>query len=175
MNTYELTYIIPIKTDGEDVTSIQSKIEAVLIDSKAKKIDINNEFTVVRKKKLCYEINKIQHGYYVTVYFEASSDSLEIISNALKKDENVLRFLIIAVKGEIPQGTVVSKKEVEQQIDDAVENATKAAEENTEDKKKESKKPKINKISKDNKDEKSSQKASLEKIDEKLDEILSDK
>lgn len=187
MNTYELTYIIPIKTEGEDISSIQAKIDDVLVRNGAKKSSVQNEFTSPQKKKLSYEIDKIQCGYYITLYFDADAEAVEKISKELRMDSGILRFLIISVKGEIPQGVVVSKKEVAQQIDDAVENITKEVnreegaefKENPISDKPEPQKAKENGGQESGMEEKKRsaelkqiKKASLENLDEKLNEIL---
>ncbi|MFH1175514.1 MAG: 30S ribosomal protein S6 [bacterium] len=183
MNTYELTYIIPVKNDNEDISAIQSRVEAILVNSGAKKLDIENDFTSSKKKKLGYEIDKFQYGYYTTIYFEASADAISTISKTLKMDGSILRYLIISVKGEIPQGVVVSKKEVEQQVDNFVEKL-KEEEKNIEKEKTvlvEKMEEAGAKAEKEEEQEKNKskkaqpKKASLEELDEKLDEILGDK
>ena len=120
-NTYELTYIIPVTAGESNISSIQSRVESVLIENGCVKKDINNSFTSAQKKKLSYEMDKVQFGYYITIYFDADPATIEKISKILKIDSDILRYLIISVKGDIPQGVVVSKKEVEQQIDNAIE------------------------------------------------------
>lgn len=192
MNTYELTYIVPVKAEGEDIPSIQARIDGVLTKNGAKKSSIQNEFTSPQKKRLSYEIGNIQYGYYATVYFDASAEAIENITKELKMDNGVLRFLIVSVKGEIPQGVVISRKEVEQQLDEVVENITKETEASIQSKAKEEKaletelRPAAlkeeaggkeenieNKKGRRSKEEpKESKKAALEDLDEKLDEIL---
>ena len=120
-NAYELTYIIPATAGESNISSIQSRVEGVLVENGCVKKDINNSFTSAQKKKLSYEMDKVQFGYYITIYFDADPAAIEKISKILKLDSDILRYLIISVKGDIPQGVVVSKKEVEQQIDNAIE------------------------------------------------------
>lgn len=197
MNTYELTYIIPVKAEGDDVAAAQLRVDGILTKNEAKKSSIQNGFTAPQKKRLGYEIGVVQYGYYTTVYFDADAKAMENISKELKADNGILRFLIVSVKGEIPQGVVISKKEVEQQVDEAVENVIKEVEESKnqtghkEEKEAETKpQPELEESGieeekeegvqgkKDKKDRKSKEdakapkKASLEELDEKLDEIL---
>lgn len=120
-NTYELTYIIAAEAGENNISSIQSRVDDILVESKAVKKNIENDYTYPQKKKLNYEIGKSQFGYYITTYFESSAEAIENISKILKLDEDILRFLIISVKGDIPQGVVISKKEAQQQIDDVID------------------------------------------------------
>jgi len=153
-NIYELTYIIPGKVNETDVPSIQSKVDAVLVENGGKSNIAQNVFTVPQKKKMSYEIDDSQFGYYVTVYFSAEPEAIEKISKVLDLNNDILRFLIISIKGEIPQGVVVSKKDTERR-------------DGTEQKQ-------IPEESKEHKKEKTenSHKTSLDNLDKKLDEIL---
>ena len=156
-NKYELTYIIPGKVNDSDVASIQAKVDAVLVENGGKSNIAQNVFTVPQKKKMSYEIDDSQYGYYVTVYFNAESDAIEKISKSLDMNNDILRFLIISVKGEIPQGVVVSKKEPEQRDgttkkDDGIKHEVK------------------NEVKKEKTE--NNHKTSLDNLDKKLDEIL---
>lgn len=125
MNTYELTYIVSAEMGDSNIAAVQPAIEAVLTENGAKKKDLKNDYTTPQKKKLSFEIKKANFGYYTTIYFDAFPEAIKNISNILRLDGKILRFLITSVQGEIPRGAVISKKEVEQQIENAIEDMVK--------------------------------------------------
>jgi len=161
-NIYELTYIIPGKVNESDVASIQSKVDAVLVENGGKSNIAQNVFTVPQKKKMSYEIDDSQYGYYVTVYFSVEPDAIEKISKSLDLNNDILRFLIISVKGEIPQGVVISKKEPERQE----KTIQKRVETGKDEIKNEKEHSQLTNRSENN------HKTSLDNLDKKLDEIL---
>lgn len=166
-NIYELTYIIPGKVNETDVPSIQSKVDAVLVENGGKSNIAQNVFTVPQKKKMSYEIDDSQYGYYVTVYFNAESEAIEKISKSLDNNGDILRFLIISVKGEIPQGVVVSKKDPNHSPDvrhNVIGHEADGKEKDIQEKNNDDK-PKKER-------NENSHKTSLDNLDKKLDEIL---
>ncbi|TRZ78056.1 30S ribosomal protein S6 [bacterium] len=162
-NIYELTYIIPGKVNDTDVPNIQAKVDAILVENGGKSHIAENMFTVPQKKKMSYEIEDSQFGYYVTVYFNAEPEAIEKISKSLDLNNDVLRFLIISIKGEIPQGVVVSKKDPERrEVAEQRQVLPKSKEVKESPENKEVKKEKVE----------NSHKTSLDNLDKKLDEIL---
>ncbi len=51
------------------------------------------------KRTLAYPIKKHETGYYVIAQFEAAPDALPEYERAVKLDDGVLRFLIVANEG----------------------------------------------------------------------------
>jgi small subunit ribosomal protein S6 len=91
MQKYELLYIVPAQYTDEEVSAIQEKIVA-LVEKTDGKI-IRNE--VLGKIKLAYTINKVQHGSYVLVYFDADGSQNAELDRLLRLSDEVLRHTII--------------------------------------------------------------------------------
>ena len=90
MQNYELLYIIPGDKTEEEVKSITEEIKQLLVQHGA---------TVVKqdfwgKRKLAYEIDKIRQGYYDLMAFDAETEKLQALEQALRLHENVLRHQI---------------------------------------------------------------------------------
>lgn len=99
MKKYELTALISPDLSEEEVISIQNKIDSVL--SSNGKI-LNTTFP--EKKDLGTEINKKTKGILLSFSFEADSDKIKIINIKVKKEKNILRFIIISkpIKKDLP-------------------------------------------------------------------------
>ncbi len=169
-NIYELTYIIPGKVNETDVPLIQSKVDAILVENGGRSNIAQNVFTVPQKKKMSYEIDDSQYGYYVTVYFNSEPEAIEKISKRLDNNSDILRFLIISIKGEIPQGVIVSKKDSNHSPDvlhNVAGHEMNGQDEDVQEKKSDGKPKKEKKERNEN-----SHKTSLDNLDKKLDEIL---
>ena len=67
MNKYESVVIINPNVDEEGVKELVKKFtDLINTDGKVEKVD------ELGKKKLAYEVQKNQEGYYVVFYFEAN-------------------------------------------------------------------------------------------------------
>lgn len=101
------------------------------------------------KKKLAYEINKCDVGIYILWYFEAPKEKIASIERDLKIAEEVMRFMILKI--EEKKKTIKNEKK---EIKKTVEKKSKEA------------KPV---------ETKETEKERMEKIDEKLGELLDGK
>lgn len=88
---YELVYILTPK-----LTEDEAKKEADLIGKKltekGAKIERQDFWG---KKKLAYQIKKLDHGYYVLVVFESESEVPVLVEKMFHEDEKILRTLIV--------------------------------------------------------------------------------
>ncbi|MBL7022264.1 30S ribosomal protein S6 [Patescibacteria group bacterium] len=146
---YELTFIISTGVPETEHPEIKKKVDEILAKFEANITDTQD----LGKKKFTYAIEKIRHGFYQVIEFNAMPDTIIKISEEFKLLPQVLRFLI------------VTKKEIT-----AEEKAKELARRNA----KEEKKEEAVKTEKETTEEKSkeSKKVSLEDLDEKLDEIF---
>ncbi len=145
-NTYELLYIVSNQYTEDELTDIRHKVDQ-LINQYNGSIGYQ-EF--LGKKKLAYPINKVAHGYYVVTEFELDDKTqVEKLDNLLKLDNQILRHMIIIRPKTQAESTRVRT---------ASSKPTVSPEEPAE-------KPKTTTTK---------NKVSMEKLDEKLDEILND-
>lgn len=91
MNKYELTLVVNAKI--EDETRVAT-VEAVkeLITRFGGTITNVNEWG---KKRLAYEIQKMNDGFYYFIQFDADSTCPGEVENRIRIMENVIRFLCI--------------------------------------------------------------------------------
>src|SRR5437879_7780454 len=75
------------------------------------------------KRTLSYAIKKKDTGYYVVAQFETAADLLPEYERAVKLDEGVLRFLVVASEGlpakPEPAAPVIATEEEELEEDEA--------------------------------------------------------
>ncbi len=91
MQKYELLYIVPAQYTDTEISSIQEQI-AALVEKTGGKI-IRNE--ILGKIKLAYTINKVQHGSYILVYFDADGSEIAELDRLLRLSDEVLRHTIV--------------------------------------------------------------------------------
>ena len=91
MNKYELALVLTPALDEEARTADVSKVQALLerFGGKIEKVD---EWG---KRKLAYEIKKVNEGFFSFTTFEAPASAPAEIESRIRIMENVLRYLII--------------------------------------------------------------------------------
>ena len=91
MNKYELALILNPTLDEEAKVAEVQKIQALLerFDGKIEKVDDWG------KRKLAYEINKVNEGFFSFTAFEAPASAPAEIESRVRIMESVLRYLII--------------------------------------------------------------------------------
>ena len=91
MNKYELALILSPVLDEEGRAAEVAKVQATLerFDAKIEKVDDWG------KRKLAYEIKKVNEGFITFTTFEAPASAPAEIEARMRIMENVLRYLII--------------------------------------------------------------------------------
>ncbi len=134
MKHYELLFVVKPTLTEEEVQGRLEFFKDVLTKNGAE-IKIVDEMGV---RKLAYEIEKAERGYYFVIYFIAPPAAMEEVLRNLRLDENVLRFLNIKFesKKEVTQWDKlvanVSKKSAAKAAKAEVKTEAPAAEEKTE-------------------------------------------
>ena len=91
MNKYELLYIISSSATEEQREGVIEKIKA-LIEKNGGEIVGTDKMGM---KKFAYPIDFENEGFYVLVNFNANSEAISVINNAMNITENVVRQMII--------------------------------------------------------------------------------
>jgi len=94
MKTYELTYIISSKINQEEVDFVKKEIES-FIQSKQGVISTSEK---TAPQTLAYLINKQSSGCFITLIFQILEDHIKEIKEKLEKNNKILRHLIIVKK-----------------------------------------------------------------------------
>lgn len=94
---YETVYIFDSALEEPAVTEKLDRFHALLTkDGKGSMTNVSHW----GKRTLAYPIKKKDTGYYVVAQFETTGDLLPEYERAVKLDEGVLRFLVVAAEAE---------------------------------------------------------------------------
>ena len=88
---YETTVIVTPVLIEEELKKVISDYVKLL---KSKKAEIVHEYHW-GLKQLAYPIKKKTTGFYFTVEYKADTDLIGVFELALKRDENILRFMTV--------------------------------------------------------------------------------
>ena len=90
MRTYELMYVLNPAIGDDNIKSEMERIQSIVeTQGKVQNTDVWG------RRKLAYEIQDEQEGYYVLVHFESEPDFPKEIERLLKISDSVLRYLIV--------------------------------------------------------------------------------
>lgn len=134
MALYETIFILDSLLPPEEIEKQIDRIKELLESNNCKVIEIDRW----GKKRLAYEIQKKQYGFYVTIEFESDGTAPQILSNEYNYNDKVLRYLTYRFnKNKIKDRekskfkAEKEKKEVEEKVEkpDVVEKTVKPTEE----------------------------------------------
>ncbi|MGL5439681.1 MAG: 30S ribosomal protein S6 [Filifactoraceae bacterium] len=92
MRNYELIYVLKPNLDDEAKAVVSEKVEAVInANGTIEKVDVWGN------KRLAYEIQKLNEGFYVFIKFSAAVDVPKELDRNLKINENVIRHMIVNI------------------------------------------------------------------------------
>ena len=146
---YELTLLVSGAIAEDQHQAILSEVKALLKKNSAQ-ITKTEE---LGRKKLAYAIGQLRHGFYFTYEFDMLPADLKKLTNELKLNNNIVRFL--AIKKRLKTAEEISREE-EMKASKVKEQLKKQKEVMVEKPKEMTAKPKV----------------SLEDLDKKLDELL---
>ena len=90
MKNYELIYVLRPNLDDESKTAVLDKVKAIIETSgEVEKVDVWGV------RRLAYEIQKLNEGFYVLVNFKASTDLPKELDRNLKISDSVIRHMIV--------------------------------------------------------------------------------
>ncbi|MDZ7798746.1 MAG: 30S ribosomal protein S6 [Patescibacteria group bacterium] len=166
MKHYELLYIVSGKIAEDEQKNITNQVESLI-----KKLEGNLTLSEsLGKKKLAYPIKKNDHGSYYVNEFDMEENKLKELEKNLKLINEIIRFLIIV---KVPTKEKEEKIKEGKKVEKRVYKPESKPEIKKESDKKEEKTKKASLAKKTPKKEKK-EKVSIEELDKKLDEILED-
>lgn len=90
MKNYELIYVLRPNLDDEAKTAVLDKVKAIVETSgEVEKVDVWGV------RRLAYEIQKLNEGFYVLVSFKAGADLPKELDRNLKINDAVIRHMIV--------------------------------------------------------------------------------
>jgi ribosomal protein S6 len=109
MKHYELVYLTRQEMTEEEAKKLQEKL-ADFIKSKQGTI---TEIQKAYKKKLAYPVKKQEAAYVCSVKFQISGQDLLILKEEVRKDNQILRSLIVAYIPVIPRQPLIAEQKTE--------------------------------------------------------------
>ena len=94
MNQYETVFILTPVLSDEQMKETVEKFKGVLTNAGAEIISEENWGL----KKFAYPIDKKTTGFYVLIEFNAAPETIKTLEIAYRRDEKVLRFLIVKME-----------------------------------------------------------------------------
>ena len=91
MNKYELALIVNAKIEDDARTATVEKAKDYIVRAGGTVTEVEDW----GKKKLAYDIQKMDEGFYYFIQFEANADAPAQIEANVRIMENVLRFLCV--------------------------------------------------------------------------------
>ncbi len=167
MKNYELFYIVSNQYTEDEAKKIQEKVDAII--TKFGAVIGFQEF--LGKRKLAYPINKVAHGYYIVTEFELEEGANMIkIDNELRLDKEILRAQIIQ-KHKITEKEIARQKKQRSEASrlEGTEGEERPRHAHTHVHAKPAPVERVEKVEK-----KEKEKVGIEKLDEKIDEMLLD-
>ncbi len=169
---YELLYIVAGAAGDEAQAGLQQKVADELTKAGAQV----TSHTAWESRKFAFPIGKLQQGVYMIAEFDAETESTRTIERGLRLMPEVLRYLMVRKQVKTPE-QIEEEKRIREKIQERkVREAHVAAAEAQEKEKKEQRQSEKQQATEQKKDEAQADvpRVSLEELDKKLDEILSD-
>ena len=91
MNKYELALVVNAKIEDDARAAVVEKAKGYIARYNGTVTDVQE----AGKKRLAYEIKKMNEGYYYFIHFDAESDAPRQIEENVRIMDNVLRFLCV--------------------------------------------------------------------------------
>lgn len=91
MNKYETLFVITPSLTDEEVKAVIERTKTVIANGNGV-VDNVDEWG---KRKLAYEINKINEGYYVLINFTSDPELPKELDRVFRISDNVIRHLIV--------------------------------------------------------------------------------
>lgn len=102
---YEVVYIFDAVLEEAAINERLARFHALIQIAGAEAPQVNHW----GKRTLAYPIKKHETGYYVVAKFECETASLPEFERAIKLEESVLRFLVVANDGPQPVPAIAAK------------------------------------------------------------------
>lgn len=94
MRLYETAIVIDPQQKSEDIEDQIKKVASFITNHGGEVTNIDEW----GKKRLAYEINKKQYGYYVIIRFNGPGQLVSLLEREYRLSENVLRYLTLKVE-----------------------------------------------------------------------------
>ena len=91
MRAYEVMYILRPDLEEEATKELIEKFSAVITAHGGEGLKVS----VWGKRRLAYEIEKLNEGYYVLLNFNGKAETVAELERIMRISENVIRFMTV--------------------------------------------------------------------------------
>ena len=91
MENYELLYIVPAKYTDAELDSLMEKVKGMVATAGGNVTEMHS----LGKRKLAYAIGQVRNGNYVLNYFQAEPASLAKLNDTLRLSTDIVRHLVV--------------------------------------------------------------------------------
>jgi small subunit ribosomal protein S6 len=89
MNMYETIFILDSLLTPEEIDKTVERINALIESNNGKVVSVDKW----GKRRLAYEIEKKQYGFYVAIEFESDGTLPQVLQNEYNYNDKILRYL----------------------------------------------------------------------------------
>ena len=91
MSKYELAVVVNAQIDDEARAAVVDRVKELIERFEGTVTDVDDW----GKKKLAYEIQKMNEGFYYFIQFEAEGSAIAEIESRMRIADNVIRYLCV--------------------------------------------------------------------------------
>ena len=91
MKHYELLFVVKATLTAEEIAAQIATVKASIEKDGGEIVTTSD----IGMRKLAYEVNKNNRGYYTVLYFKANASSIIEIERLLRLNENILKFMTV--------------------------------------------------------------------------------
>lgn len=92
MEKYELLYIVPAKYTDSEISSLMEKVKGMVVTAGGNVTEMHN----LGKRKLAYSIGQVRNGNYILNYFSAEPSALAKLNDTLRLSTDIVRHLVVS-------------------------------------------------------------------------------
>lgn len=92
MEKYELLYVIPAKYTDAEIVPLMEKVKGLVATAGGNVSEMHD----LGKRKLAYPIRHVRYGNYILTYFEAEPSMLAKLNDTLRLSTDIIRHLVVA-------------------------------------------------------------------------------
>ncbi len=121
--TYEVMYIAAAETSDEDITKLNETITNIIETEGSSVVKMED----MGRRRLAYEINKKNDGYYVLFEIEGSGSEIAELERRMRVNDTIMRYLTVRVDEERKTAQKLTDKREKRQSRNNAGNSAAAA------------------------------------------------
>ncbi|MBE0477635.1 30S ribosomal protein S6 [Candidatus Aerophobetes bacterium] len=97
MRLYEIVFVLRPKLDEESLKNVKDEIKGFIEQNEGKV----EKFIDLGKKKLTYEVEKEEEGYFIKAFFSVDSSPVNELIRWMRAQDNIIRLVVAKAKLDI--------------------------------------------------------------------------